>query len=196
MTLGFEHRAKPIVYGDPHLLRQLVGNLVDNAIKFTERGRGRRHASARPPTSAWVEVADTGPGIPEQERPYIFERFYRADKARSRSGSRDGLGLAIVRSIARVHGGEATAGRSPSGRRALSRGFTSRQGVRSPTSHDAPRSPARTMDGVHGGFRAGGTRDARSSCCVLLASRRRCAPTSSSTLARRRSSTSTSTVAR
>jgi signal transduction histidine kinase len=114
ITLGFEYRAKPIVYGEAHLLRQLVGNLVDNAIKFTERGRVDVNVGETA-DSAWVEVADTGPGIPEQERPYIFERFYRADKARSRTVPGTGLGLAIVRSIARVHGGEASAGRSPTG---------------------------------------------------------------------------------
>jgi signal transduction histidine kinase len=63
----------------------------------------------------WIEVADSGPGIAPEELSHIFERFYRADKARSRIVPGTGLGLAIVRSIARVHGGEATAARAPSG---------------------------------------------------------------------------------
>ncbi len=114
VKLTFDYDATPIVYGDAHLLRQLVGNLVDNAIKFTERGSVEVRV-AQNLHSAWVEVADTGPGIPEDERSHIFERFYRADKARSRAVPGTGLGLAIVRSIARVHGGEATAGKSPGG---------------------------------------------------------------------------------
>lgn len=114
IELTFEHSATPIVYGDAALVRQMIGNLVDNAIKFTERG----HVDVRvgeAPQQAWVEVADTGPGIAEGEQAHIFERFYRADKARSRIVPGTGLGLAIVRSIARVHGGEATAGKAPGG---------------------------------------------------------------------------------
>jgi signal transduction histidine kinase len=114
IVLNFTYGGTPIVYGDAHLLRQLVGNLVDNAIKFTERGRVDVSVGQNG-ESAWIEVADSGPGIPDEERPHIFERFYRADKARSRSVPGTGLGLAIVRSIARVHGGEASASRAPTG---------------------------------------------------------------------------------
>jgi signal transduction histidine kinase len=114
IDLTFTYGGTPIVYGDAHLLRQLVGNLVDNAIKFTDRGRIDVSVGQNG-ESAWIEVADTGPGIPEAERSHIFERFYRADKARSRSVPGTGLGLAIVRSIARVHGGDATAGKAPGG---------------------------------------------------------------------------------
>ncbi len=114
IALAFRHAGTPIVYGDAHLLRQLIGNLVDNAIKFSEDGTvsvdvGENRASA------WIEVADSGPGIAEAELAHVFERFYRADKARSRIVPGTGLGLAIVRSIARVHGGEATAGQAPGG---------------------------------------------------------------------------------
>ncbi|HUA08426.1 MAG TPA: HAMP domain-containing sensor histidine kinase [Candidatus Acidoferrales bacterium] len=104
----------PLVEGDAHLLRQLVSNLVDNAIKFTSEGgvtvrvgEDERHAT--------IEVADTGPGIPEEELANVFERFYRTDKARSRDVPGTGLGLAIVRSIARVHGGDIEARSAPSG---------------------------------------------------------------------------------
>lgn len=114
IALTFEYDAKPIVYGEPHLLRQLIGNLVDNAIKFTERGSVDVRVGESY-DSAWVEVADSGPGIAERERAHIFERFYRSDKARSRSVPGTGLGLAIVRSIARVHGGEATAAQATGG---------------------------------------------------------------------------------
>ncbi|MBV9718648.1 MAG: HAMP domain-containing histidine kinase [Candidatus Eremiobacteraeota bacterium] len=114
IELTFTHDGMPIVEGDPHLLRQLVGNLIDNAIKFTERG-SIDVGVGQTQDAAWIEVADSGPGIAETERPHLFDRFYRADKARSRSVPGTGLGLAIVRSIARVHGGEATAGKAASG---------------------------------------------------------------------------------
>jgi heavy metal sensor kinase len=104
----------PIVEGDAHLLRQLVSNLVDNAIKFTSEG-GVTVRIGQGERDAWIEVADTGPGVPDEELAHIFERFYRADKARSRDVPGTGLGLAIVRSIARVHGGEIAAQRAPSG---------------------------------------------------------------------------------
>ncbi|HEY6450133.1 MAG TPA: HAMP domain-containing sensor histidine kinase [Candidatus Cybelea sp.] len=114
ISLDFKYDGTPIVYGDAHLLRQMVGNLIDNAIKFTDRGSVNVRVGQNGET-AWIEVADSGPGIPEEERAHIFERFYRADKARSRIVPGTGLGLAIVRSIARVHGGEATADRAPGG---------------------------------------------------------------------------------
>ena len=114
LELHFTHEATPIVIGDPNLLRQMVGNLVDNAIKFSERGRIEVRVGERG-GSAWVEVADAGPGIAAPELAHIFDRFYRADKARSREVPGTGLGLAIVRSIARVHDGEASARNAPGG---------------------------------------------------------------------------------
>jgi signal transduction histidine kinase len=114
LDLTFEHDGTPIVFGDASLLRQLVGNLVDNALKFTERG----HVDVRVGSGegqAWVEVSDTGPGIPREELAHVFDRFYRADKARSRIVPGTGLGLAIVRSIARVHQGGVSAGSAPGG---------------------------------------------------------------------------------
>lgn len=104
----------PLIEGDEHLLRQLVNNLVDNAIKFTRQG-GVTVRIGQDERDAWIEVTDTGPGVPDDELAHIFERFYRADKARSRDVPGTGLGLAIVRSIARVHGGEIVARRAPSG---------------------------------------------------------------------------------
>ncbi|MBV9027841.1 MAG: HAMP domain-containing histidine kinase, partial [Candidatus Eremiobacteraeota bacterium] len=114
LKIRFTHQGTPTVYGDAHLLRQLVGNLIDNAIKFSEHGE-IGVAVGHDPRSAWIDVTDTGPGIPDEEQPHIFERFYRADKARSRAVPGTGLGLAIVRSIARVHGGEASVRRAAGG---------------------------------------------------------------------------------
>jgi signal transduction histidine kinase len=134
LELTFEHKGLPIVFGDPSLLRQLVGNLVDNAIKFSDRGRVDVRVGGDT-TTAWVEVADSGPGIPAEELPHVFDRFYRADKARSRDVPGTGLGLAIVRSIARVHDGEASAGRAP-GSGALFRVVLPRMELGSPVFHD------------------------------------------------------------
>ncbi|HTU69506.1 MAG TPA: ATP-binding protein [Candidatus Baltobacteraceae bacterium] len=104
----------PLVEGDAHLLRQLVSNLLDNALKFTAQGSVSIRIGADDGT-AWIEVADTGPGISDEELGHVFDRFYRADKARSRDVPGTGLGLAIVRSIAHVHGGEVQAERAPQG---------------------------------------------------------------------------------
>ncbi|MHB8141629.1 MAG: sensor histidine kinase [Vulcanimicrobiaceae bacterium] len=101
-----------IVLGDESLLRQSVSNLIDNAIKFTEAGTIEVRVGAQD-GEAWVEVSDSGPGIATEDLPHIFERFYRADKARSREIAGMGLGLAIVRSIARVHDGRVEATSHP-----------------------------------------------------------------------------------
>ena len=114
LELEFVYDGTPTVYGNAGLLRQLIANLTDNAIKFTETG-GIGVRVGGDAGQAWVEVADTGPGIPDDELPHVFERFYRADKARSRTVPGTGLGLAIVQSIARVHGGQVVAERAPGG---------------------------------------------------------------------------------
>jgi signal transduction histidine kinase len=108
LDLRFEQTSKSaIVLGDANLIRQLIGNLVDNAIKFTDEGGVEVRVGAEG-RDAWLEVLDTGPGIGDRDLPRVFERFYRADHSRSRSVPGTGLGLAIVRSIARVHGGNVT----------------------------------------------------------------------------------------
>jgi two-component system, OmpR family, sensor kinase len=104
----------PVVLGDPSLLRQLFSNLIENAIKFTERGSiDVRVQSSR--GRVFVEVADTGVGIEDDALLRVFDRFYRTDKSRSRAVEGTGLGLAIVRSIARVHKGTVEATRRPGG---------------------------------------------------------------------------------
>ena len=90
--------------GNPEKLRQVLVNLVDNAVKFTPQG-GRILLSTSNGAS-WVEikVADTGAGIARDHQPHIFERFYKV--ARSRRDGGTGLGLAIVKHIVHAHGGE------------------------------------------------------------------------------------------
>ena len=115
LTLELESSGEsPIVEGDPALLRQMARNLIDNAIKFTERGGVTVRVGGNV-QSAWLEVEDTGPGIEPSELPQVFNRFYRADRSRTRAVPGTGLGLAIVRSIVRVHGGSVEADRAPSG---------------------------------------------------------------------------------
>ncbi|MBV8151819.1 MAG: HAMP domain-containing histidine kinase [Candidatus Eremiobacteraeota bacterium] len=103
-----------IVYGEGGLLRQLFLNLIDNAIKFTETGGVTVHV-ARQGDEVTGQVIDTGPGVDEAAAARIFDRFYRADKSRSREVEGTGLGLAIVRSIVRVHNGRISVGRPPGG---------------------------------------------------------------------------------
>ena len=88
-----------LVLGDPDALERAIGNLVDNALKWSPPD-GRIRISA---AGGRVEVSDDGPGIPTDDLPYIFDRFYRSAKARALPGS--GLGLAIVRRIIDMHHG-------------------------------------------------------------------------------------------
>ena len=105
----------PSVAGDEGRLVQVLTNLLDNAIKYTPEGGtitvGATLApsigNAEPPAGAIeLNVTDTGIGIPEEDRPRVFERFYRVDKARSRELGGTGLGLAIVKHIVEGHGGQ------------------------------------------------------------------------------------------
>jgi signal transduction histidine kinase len=96
--------ALPAVNADPRRLAQVLGNLLTNALRHTPEG-GRVTLSAQAGEGAVVvTVADTGPGIAADDLPYIFERFWRGDKSRSRAGGA-GLGLAITRQLVELHGG-------------------------------------------------------------------------------------------
>jgi heavy metal sensor kinase len=109
---------KVVVRGDKSHLKQVIVNLLDNAIKYTPKGgRIEIRVSARDGQAA-LEVSDNGPGIPPEALPHVFERFYRADKARSRELGGAGLGLAIVKSICVAHHGDVRAeSRAPVGTR-------------------------------------------------------------------------------
>jgi two-component system, OmpR family, sensor kinase len=95
-----------IVRGDGERLRQLVWNLVENAIRYTPPGGTVTLALRRRGPVAEVTVSDTGIGIPPEHLPHIFERFYRVDTGRSRAVGGTGLGLSIVRQISEAHGGQ------------------------------------------------------------------------------------------
>jgi two-component system phosphate regulon sensor histidine kinase PhoR len=93
------------VVGDPLRLRQLVLNLLSNAVAYTPAGGSIRVRLTAQDGTAWLTVADTGVGIAAVDLPHIFESFYRADTARSRAAGGTGLGLAIARWCAAAHGG-------------------------------------------------------------------------------------------
>lgn len=104
------------VEGDQTRLKQVVVNLLDNAVKYTPEGGKVQLIVSAENGSALLQVSDNGPGVPEAALPHIFERFYRADEARSRTIDGAGLGLSIVRSICLAHGGTVTASNhQPSG---------------------------------------------------------------------------------
>ncbi len=98
---------------DPLLFRRAVGNLVANAVEHTPAG-GRVDVTIEPAGPVLrVRVADTGVGIEPQHLPHIFDRFYQVDPARARRRAGAGLGLALVRSIAELHGGSVSAESHP-----------------------------------------------------------------------------------
>jgi len=97
------------VRGDPERLQQMLGNLVDNAIKFNREFGHVRISCESLAGCDRISVADNGEGILPEHFDRIFERFYRADRARSREVDGTGIGLAIVKHLARLHGGEVTA---------------------------------------------------------------------------------------
>ena len=96
-----------LAQADQDRLRQVLANLIDNAIKYG-RAAGAVTISGRILNEKWMEVCvrDDGPGIPAEARARVFERFYRADKARSREQGGTGLGLAIVKHVVQAHGGD------------------------------------------------------------------------------------------
>jgi PAS domain S-box-containing protein len=93
------------VFGDPTRLHQLVGNLLSNAVKFSPRGGQVKVVVDSVDTFARVQVLDEGPGIPEAERPQLFERFYRLASTTESGVPGTGLGLAIAKSVAEAHEG-------------------------------------------------------------------------------------------
>jgi signal transduction histidine kinase len=94
---------------DPVALRQILSNLLDNALRYSPIGGGIRVYTERAGAGIALAVSDRGAGIPGEHVPRIFERFYRVDPARSREEGGTGLGLAIVRHLVEAHGGSVIA---------------------------------------------------------------------------------------
>jgi signal transduction histidine kinase len=103
VKLGLKHEDQVIVTGDRDQIRQMVLNLVENAVKYTPSGGEVALSLRKDDSHAEIAVSDTGPGIPPDILPHIFERFYRGNHRSMMGGT--GLGLAIADRIARSHGG-------------------------------------------------------------------------------------------
>lgn len=99
-----DHAEKVVLEGDPISLKRMFANLIENAIKYGGQARVRVYADG---PSAVVEIEDDGPGVPVAELERVFEPFYRREPSRSRETGGIGLGLAVVRTVARAHGGDA-----------------------------------------------------------------------------------------
>jgi two-component system phosphate regulon sensor histidine kinase PhoR len=114
MNLINEVSTAIIARADPDRLRQVLSNLVDNAIKYGRtEGRAVVAAQARADRMVEIRIRDDGPGIPPEAQTRIFERFFRVDKARSREQGGTGLGLAIVKHVVQAHGGEVSVESAP-----------------------------------------------------------------------------------
>ena len=105
VTLAWEAGSDSLyISADPDRLQRVFANLLDNALAYTPAGGVVTLSLAQHLTDVEIRVADSGPGIPAEDREHIFERFYRVDKSRSVRRS-TGLGLAIVRELVQAHGG-------------------------------------------------------------------------------------------
>jgi signal transduction histidine kinase len=111
MQVGVDEEVR--IHGDELRLRQMFLNLIANGVKYTPEGGSLEIAIHREGEMARVDVTDTGIGIPVESQPYIFDRFYRVDKARNRMDGGSGLGLSIVKSIAMAHGGQISVQSTP-----------------------------------------------------------------------------------
>lgn len=105
ITLEISHEDDVVVEGDSAKLQQVISNLVDNAIKYTPEGGRVSIDISSGPGHAIIKISDTGIGIPSEDLSRIFDRFFRVDKARSRSTGGTGLGLSIANRIVLMHGG-------------------------------------------------------------------------------------------
>jgi hypothetical protein len=104
VALSFGSVGPVMVSGDPVLLAQAVGNLIDNALKYAgEQGSVRVDVQQRTDGAVEICVSDDGPGIPDDEKPKVAQRFYRGDASRGTPGV--GLGLSLVQAVAKLHGG-------------------------------------------------------------------------------------------
>ena len=116
LNLTFEPEATPCeVDADPHLLARVVENLLDNALRYSPSGGAVTVSCGRNGESAWLRVADTGPGIAPSDLPHLFSPLYRGEASRNRRTGGTGLGLTIANRIMLAHGGELQAENGPAG---------------------------------------------------------------------------------
>ncbi|UKI36103.1 MAG: cell wall metabolism sensor histidine kinase WalK [Clostridiales bacterium] len=106
LTLTYEPLSAQLMFdGDRDAMEQVLVNIISNAIKYTGSDGKIYVASGKMYDSVYIKIKDNGIGIPKEDLPHIFERFYRVDKARSREKGGTGLGLAISHDIIAAHGG-------------------------------------------------------------------------------------------
>jgi heavy metal sensor kinase len=113
LRLQVKEEAAAIVQGDPHRLRHVFYNLLDNAIKYTPEGGQVEVTTESADSTVHLTVHDSGIGIPAEHLPYVFDRFYRTDESRDRAAGGAGLGLAIAKGIVEAHGGTISAASEP-----------------------------------------------------------------------------------
>jgi heavy metal sensor kinase len=114
VRLNLQNESKSIaLHGDEELIKRLILNLLDNAVKYTPPGGEISLALARQNGNAEIVVRDTGMGISEADQSRVFDRFFRVDKARARALGGAGLGLSIAQWIVEVHGGEISVASTP-----------------------------------------------------------------------------------
>lgn len=104
-TMTIDGDAQVVIRGDRLILRQALINLLDNAVKYSPKGGRVEVRAGAKNGEAFVDVQDSGPGIPAKHRPHVFDRFYRVDKSRSRREGGAGLGLSISQWAVEAHGG-------------------------------------------------------------------------------------------
>jgi len=121
-----------VVDGEPRRLEQIVVNLLSNALRYTDPGGSVTLVVERDGGDATLEVADTGIGIPPEDQPHVFTRFWRGEKSRSRATGGAGIGLSIVRELVRAHGGTIAVDSAPG------RGSVFRVTLPVSASHDLP----------------------------------------------------------
>lgn len=103
--LTLEMQPAPLIFGNSDHIERAAANLIDNAIKYTSEGGKIQVSLLYQGSNVYIQVADNGIGIPTEDIPRVFERFYRVDRSRSREMGGTGLGLSIVKHIAQTHGG-------------------------------------------------------------------------------------------
>lgn len=147
VTVAASSPAGLTVLADPDRLRQAVSNLLDNATRYSPPGSEVQVTAASSDGFTTIEVRDRGPGFPEDFLPHAFQRFQRAEAARSRDDGGTGLGLSIVQAIARAHGGAATAANRAGGGAVVSLRIPTR-----PPQLPVPGGPVAGAAGAAGGF--------------------------------------------